>query len=205
MKGTILDFSVQTNTGIISGDDENRYNFEGAEWRGQAAPMRGHRVDFDVNPEGHAIQIYTAVGAQNMHNTVQNLSDQLDKISDQNKAEEQFNMIDWFVKGLKNYTNFTGRARRKEYWFFALTQFIILVILQILDGIIGTNYIFYAIGVLALLLPSIAVMVRRLHDIGRSGWWYFIVLIPIVGAILLLVWLATETKQEVNQWGNPVK
>lgn len=205
MKGTILDFSVQTNTGIITGDDENRYNFEGAEWRGQSAPVRGQQVDFDINPEGHAIQIYNAVGAHNLNSTVQNLSDQLDKISDQNKAEEQFNMIDWFVKGLKNYTNFTGRARRKEYWFFILSQFIILVVLQILDNLIGTNYIFYAIGVLALFLPSIAVTVRRLHDTGRSGWWYWIALIPIVGAILLLVWLATETKQEANQWGNPAK
>ncbi len=136
---------------------------------------------------------------------MQNISNQLDKLSDQNKAEEQFNMIDWFVKCLKNYATFTGRARRKEYWFFALVQFIILVIAQIIDTILGTEFVFYAIVVLALFIPSLAVAVRRLHDTGRSGWWFLIALIPLIGTILLIVWLATETKQETNKWGQPAK
>src|SRR5690606_1075359 len=142
MKGSILDFSIQTNTGIISGDDQNRYNFTGAEWRGQRPPARGDRVDFDVDNAGSAIQIFTALGHSN---PVQNISNQLDKLSDQNKAEEQFNMIDWFVKCLKNYATFTGRARRKEYWYFVLVQFIILIVAQIIDAILGTEFVFYAI------------------------------------------------------------
>ncbi|RZJ23001.1 MULTISPECIES: DUF805 domain-containing protein [unclassified Acinetobacter] len=203
MKGSILDFSIQTNTGIISADDQNRYNFTGAEWRGQRPPARGDRVDFDIDSTtGNAIQIFTALGHSN---PVQNISNQLDKLSDQNKAEEQFNMIDWFVKCLKNYATFTGRARRKEYWFFALVQFIILVIAQIIDTILGTEFVFYAIVVLALFIPSLAVAVRRLHDTGRSGWWFLIALIPLIGTILLIVWLATETKQETNKWGQPAK
>ncbi|WP_425918077.1 DUF805 domain-containing protein [Acinetobacter sp. TSRC1-2] len=202
MKGSILDFSIQTNTGIISGDDQNRYNFTGAEWRGQRQPARGDRVDFDIDNAGSAIQIFTALGHSN---PVQNISNQLDKLSDQNKAEEQFNMIDWFVKCLKNYATFTGRARRKEYWFFALVQFIILVVAQIIDGILGTEFVFYAIVALALFIPSLAAAVRRLHDTGRSGWWFLIALIPLIGTILLIVWLATETKQETNEWGQPAK
>ncbi|WP_291354334.1 DUF805 domain-containing protein [Acinetobacter sp. UBA3106] len=203
MKGTILDFSIQTNSGIISADDQNRYNFTGAEWRGQRPPTRGDRVDFDIDSTtGNATQIFTALTPSN---PIYNISQQLDKISDQNKAEEQFNMIDWFVKGLKNYANFKGRARRKEYWFFALVQFIILVIAQIIDTILGTEFVFYAIVVLALFIPSLAVAVRRLHDTGRSGWWFLIALIPLIGTILLIVWLATETKQETNKWGQPAK
>lgn len=202
MKGNILDFSIQTNTGIISGDDQNRYNFTGAEWRGQRPPTRGDRVDFDVDNTGNAIQIFTALGHSN---PVQNLSSQLDKLSDQNKAEEQFNMLDWFVKCLKNYVTFDGRARRKEFWFFTLVQFIILVITQIIDAILSTDFVFYAIAALALFIPSLSAAVRRLHDTGRSGWWFLIALIPLIGTILLIIWLATETKPENNQWGQPAK
>ena len=168
MKGSILDFSIQTNTGIISGDDQNRYNFTGAEWRGQRPPARGDRVDFDVDNAGSAIQIFTALGHSN---PVQNISNQLDKLSDQNKAEEQFNMIDWFVKGLKNYANFKGRARRKEYWFFVLCQFLLIFIAAIIDSILFDNpALFYSITALGLFIPSLAVAVRRMHDIGKSGW-----------------------------------
>ncbi|NNH26222.1 DUF805 domain-containing protein [Acinetobacter terrestris] len=202
MKGSILDFSIQTNTGIISGDDQNRYNFTGAEWRGQRPPARGDRVDFDVDNTGSAIQIFTALGHSN---PVQNISNQLDKLSDQNKAEEQFNMIDWFVKGLKNYANFKGRARRKEYWFFVLCQFLLIFIAAIIDSILFDNpALFYSITALGLFIPSLAVAVRRMHDIGKSGWLLLLSLIPLIGLIVIF-WLASETKQENNQWGQPAK
>ena len=202
MKGSILDFSIQTNTGIISGDDQNRYNFTGAEWRGQRPPARGDRVDFDVDNAGSAIQIFTALGHSN---PVQNISNQLDKLSDQNKAEEQFNMIDWFVKCLKNYANFKGRARRKEYWFFVLCQFLLIFIAAIIDSILFDNpALFYSITALGLFIPSLAVAVRRMHDIGKSGWLLLLSLIPLIGLIVIF-WLASETKQENNQWGQPAK
>ena len=201
MKGNILDFSIQTNTGIISGDDQNRYNFTGAEWRGQRPPARGDRVDFDVDNTGNAIQIFTALGHSN---PVQNLSSQLDKISDQNKAEEQFNMLDWFVKCLKNYVTFDGRARRKEFWFFMLVSIILGIIVQIIDAILGTDKILNGVLNLALFLPSLAVGARRLHDVGRSGWWQLLVL-TIIGIIPLIIWWASNTKPENNQWGQPAK
>lgn len=202
MKGQILDYSIQTNLGIITADDQTRYEFTGAEWRGQNTPKRGDHVDFDINPEGKAVQVFTALSSSN---PIYNLSEQLDKISNQDQAESQFNMIDWFVKCLKNYANFTGRARRKEFWFFTLVQFIILIIAQIIDSVIGTEFVLYALIVLALLIPSLAVSVRRLHDLSKSGWWYLIALIPLIGAIILIIWFATETKAEVNQWGQPAK
>ena len=201
MKGNILDFSIQTNTGIISGDDQNRYNFTGAEWRGQRPPTRGDRVDFDVDNTGNAIQIFTALGHSN---PVQNLSSQLDKLSDQNKAEEQFNMLDWFVKCLKNYVTFNGRARRKEFWFFMLVCVGIGIIARILDNILHTGKLIDSLQSLVLLLPSLAVGARRLHDTGRSGWWQLLVF-TIIGIIPLIIWWASNTKPENNQWGQPAK
>ncbi|OTG83887.1 DUF805 domain-containing protein [Acinetobacter sp. ANC 4648] len=202
MKGVILDYSIQTNSGVISGDDQHRYSFTGVEWKDQKPPTVGARVDFAIDDSGHALQIYTTSGH---NNSFQNISKQLDQISDPNKHEEQFNPIDWFVKCLKNYTNFSGRARRKEFWFFVLIQFIILVIAQIIDSILHLKMVIYSIAALALFIPSLAVGVRRLHDINRSGWWYLIAFIPLIGAIFLIIWWATDTKQENNQWGNPAK
>ncbi len=158
-------------------------------------------MDFDVDNTGNAIQIFTALGHSN---PVQNLSSQLDKLSDQNKAEEQFNMLDWFVKCLKNYANFSGRARRKEFWFFMLVSIILGIIAQIIDAILGTDKILNGVLNLALFLPSLAVGARRLHDVGRSGWWQLLVL-TIIGIIPLIIWWASDTKPENNQWGQPAK
>ena len=203
MQGTILDYAIQSNTGVISGDDQQRYNFSGSEWQGQRAPARGDRVDFNTDAQGNAIQIYTAI---NHNSPINQISDQLNKLSDQNKSEEQYNPIDWFVKGLKNYANFSGRARRKEYWFFVLVQFGILMIASVIDTVIFEEpSVLYMLAALALVIPSLAVSIRRLHDIGKSGWWYLIILVPLIGAILLIVWFATETKSETNQWGKPAK
>ncbi|MBF7693926.1 DUF805 domain-containing protein [Acinetobacter pollinis] len=197
MKGQILDFSIQTNIGIISGDDNNRYYFKGIEWKSTEIPNRGNKVDFDLDNEGNAIQIYLSL--ENKVNPLESFSKYLDKISNTNQAEENFNMIDWFVKSLKNYANFSGRARRKEYWYFVLGQLIISIITGLLDETI------FNISTLILFIPGLAVLVRRLHDINKSGWWILISLIPFIGSIILLVWFLTNTKSEKNQWGLPSK
>ncbi|MER7901141.1 DUF805 domain-containing protein [Streptomyces sp. NPDC096046] len=109
----------------------------------------------------------------------------------------------WYVDVLKKYAVFSGRARRQEYWMFTLFSVIISVVLAIIDAVIGSN-ILGLIYSLAVLLPSLGVAVRRLHDTGRSGWWILIALIPLVGAIVLIVFLASEGKQEPNKYGpNP--
>ena len=105
----------------------------------------------------------------------------------------------------KNYANFTGRARRKEFWFFTLVYMIITTITIVLDLALKTYGVITGVFILAMIVPSISVAVRRLHDINKSGWYYLIQMIPLVGPILVLIWFATETKQESNQWGNPAK
>lgn len=118
--------------------------------------------------------------------------------------------MNWYLTVLKNYVGFTGRARRKEYWMFALFNVIFTIVAMILDNIFGTTAgvlpygVFYFIYVLAVLLPGLAVAVRRLHDTGRSGWMMLIALIPIVGAIWLIVLLVSDSMMGENQYGlNP--
>ena len=121
-------------------------------------------------------------------------------------AEANYGIIDWFKKCLRNYTNFSGRARRKEYWYFMLVYFAVIIIAAIIDSIIFDTPVglFYGVAALGLFLPTISVMVRRLHDTSRSGWWYWLCLVPVIG-LLLIVFLASDTKQETNQWGPPAK
>lgn len=110
--------------------------------------------------------------------------------------------MEWFLKVVKdNYANFNGRARRKEFWMFALFYFIFAIVTSILDGIIGLYGILTILLSLALIVPSLAVTVRRLHDIGKSGWWIFIDLIPLVGPIWLLVLLIQEGQHGPNEYG----
>jgi uncharacterized membrane protein YhaH (DUF805 family) len=112
--------------------------------------------------------------------------------------------MEWYLKVLKNYVGFSGRARRKEYWMFYLFNAIAMIILAIIDNIIGTYSLLYGLYSLAVLLPSLAVAFRRLHDIGRSGAWILIGLIPLIGAIILLVFACTDSQPDDNQYGpNP--
>lgn len=101
---------------------------------------------------------------------------------------------------LTKYATFSGRARRSEYWFFALAYLIASVVANIIDQMIGTQLFVYILA-LALLLPSLAVGVRRLHDTGRSGWWILIGLVPIVGFIVLIVFYVQDSQPMTNAYG----
>jgi uncharacterized membrane protein YhaH (DUF805 family) len=120
-------------------------------------------------------------------------------------------MLDYWKKAfVKNYANFNGRARRSEYWYYTLMNIIIVVGIQILTGIFaamqsgviamvfGALYIIFA---LASIVPSLAVTVRRLHDIGKSGSFFFIAFIPLIGSIWLLVLMCTEGNTGENAYG----
>jgi uncharacterized membrane protein YhaH (DUF805 family) len=98
--------------------------------------------------------------------------------------------------------DFTGRALRSEYWYWILGIVIISVVLSIIDISIGTQVLSYLFS-LATLLPGLAVGARRLHDTDRSGWWLLLGLIPLVGAIILIVWFATEGTSGPNRFGGP--
>ena len=106
--------------------------------------------------------------------------------------------MDYFIGALKKYADFTGRARRQEYWMFILIYMIINIVLAIL----GLEVISALVG-LGLLIPSISIAARRLHDTGRSGWWQLIALLPVIGIIVLIVFLAQDG-HDVNDYGvNP--
>jgi uncharacterized membrane protein YhaH (DUF805 family) len=101
---------------------------------------------------------------------------------------------------LSQYVGFSGRARRSEYWWFFLFNLIIAIAVAIVDAAIGST-ILGILVTLALLLPGIAVTIRRLHDTGRSGWWILIALVPLIGAIVLIVFACQDSQAGVNQYG----
>jgi len=96
-----------------------------------------------------------------------------------------------------------GRASRPEYWWFHLGAWIIMVIAAIISGIAGT-WIIYALAAIVLILPSLAVLIRRLHDTDRSGWWYWIMILPFVGGIVIIVFMLLASDEGDNKYGpNP--
>jgi uncharacterized membrane protein YhaH (DUF805 family) len=144
----------------------------------------------------------------------------------------------WFIKCLRHYADFSGRARRKEYWMFMLFSMITAIVIGVLmilvfmltknhyynelipyglseeqvravqignlnymKAIYNVSSIVYLSYSIIMILPSMAVAVRRLHDIGKSGWNFFIGLIPLVGAIILIVWYCKDSEAGENQWG----
>jgi uncharacterized membrane protein YhaH (DUF805 family) len=118
--------------------------------------------------------------------------------------------MNWYLQALKQYAVFKGRARRKEYWFFALFNLIVSAVLTVVDYMTGSLDMELGVGLLsglyslAILIPSLAVTVRRLHDTDRTGWWLLIAFIPLIGAIVLLVFMLLDSKPGDNQYGpNP--
>ncbi len=116
----------------------------------------------------------------------------------------------YFLYCLQHYADFTGRARRSEYWYFVLFNFIVSILiglsLGVIAGLLNVPALVYLayLWSLAVFIPSLAVSVRRLHDIGRSGWWVLLSLIPLVGAIILIIWHCTDSQPGANQYGpNP--
>ncbi len=116
--------------------------------------------------------------------------------------------MDWYLKVIKKYTVFSGRASREEYWYFMLINILISIAVSFIDGFMGMGYqsgvgILGGLYSLFIFLPSLAVSVRRLHDISRSGWWVLIVLVPMLGWIVLLVMMAFPGKPD-NEYGPQV-
>ena len=118
--------------------------------------------------------------------------------------------MEWYLKVINSYSDFSGRSRRKEYWMFFLINSIFSIIGFYLDNILGTVWaigygpIYVGYG-LAVLIPSLAVAIRRLHDVGKSGWYYLLVLLPIIGPIWLIVLFAKEGEQGDNRFGSNPK
>jgi uncharacterized membrane protein YhaH (DUF805 family) len=113
------------------------------------------------------------------------------------------------------YADFNGRARRKEYWMWTLYYTIVLLFAMVLDNVLGLNFellgqnlgygwLYVTIGITHL-VPGLGIVVRRLHDVGKSGWFYLIILIPLIGFIWILVLFCTEGVKEDNKWGSNPK
>ncbi|QDV19629.1 Inner membrane protein YhaI [Gimesia panareensis] len=117
--------------------------------------------------------------------------------------------MNWYLTVIKKYAEFSGRARRKEYWMFALMNFLISILISIVGGLIGKSDGLIAVslsGVYALfiLLPSLAVTVRRLHDTNKTGWWILITFVPLIGPIVLLIFMIIDSDPDTNAYGpNP--
>lgn len=123
------------------------------------------------------------------------------------------NAVDAVKSAYRNYVNFSGRAIRSEYWWWVLFQIVVSVIIAVLegggsghmgDGAMGYSYNAGPIGIiwsLANLLPGIGLGIRRLHDLDKSGWWLLILLVPLIGAIVLIVWFATKGTAGPNRFG----
>jgi uncharacterized membrane protein YhaH (DUF805 family) len=118
------------------------------------------------------------------------------------------NFTEAITSGFQNYFNFSARAQRSAYWYWVLFAVLVSIVASLIDriafsrtGVSGVS----ALANLAILVPGIAVAVRRLHDTDRSGWWILLFLIPLIGAIILIIWFCSGGTDGANRFGpNPL-
>lgn len=115
--------------------------------------------------------------------------------------------MNWYFAALNKYADFSGRARRREYWTFTIVNVVLIIVGVIVDNVVGTivfdgpfGYLSLAI-IIATIIPGLAVTVRRLHDSGKSGWYYLLSFIPYAGGILMLVMMLLDSEPNENQNG----
>lgn len=105
--------------------------------------------------------------------------------------------MDYFVDAFRQYANFSGRATRQQYWMYVLIYVVIALVLSVIDSLIGIGLLGLIFS-LIMLVPSISIATRRLHDIGRSGWWQLLWIIPLIGWLVLLVFFVTDSTDDNN-------
>jgi uncharacterized membrane protein YhaH (DUF805 family) len=109
--------------------------------------------------------------------------------------------MNWYIQVMNQYAVFNGRSRRCEYWYFVLINIIISFAIFIVNALVGLYGILGIIYTLGVFIPSLAVAVRRLHDTGRSGWYILLVLIPLIGTIILIAFMAEDSERGENEYG----
>ncbi len=110
----------------------------------------------------------------------------------------------WYLAVLSKYRVFDGRSHREEYWTFVLFDLIIILVLLVLSVVVAPFRVIFVLYRLTVVVPGIAVSIRRLHDTGRSGWWCLISLVPVVGWIVFLIYMAQDSQPGTNRYGpNP--
>jgi uncharacterized membrane protein YhaH (DUF805 family) len=119
--------------------------------------------------------------------------------------------MNWYLEALRKYATFTGRARRKEFWFFQLFVLLIVMVLSLADRMLGMLDDETGFGPLsglfslAMFIPSLAVSVRRLHDTDRTGWWALLYFVPLLGFLVLLVFFILDGTRGTNRFGEDPK
>lgn len=207
MKGQILDFSIQNSSGVITGEDGKRYSFNGSEWKEQNVPNRGMKVDFDIDENGNAIGIYKALSTGFLSNAQSSVGVSLPESS------SVMSLWAYFMQAVtKRFADFQGRASKKEFWGFMLVSigiqsFLFALAFFALYFSEGLSVVLsipsYLFGLITF-IPQLSIAIRRLHDIGKPGWWFLVILVPLLGFIALIVFWLQKGQEEANQWGEPV-
>lgn len=218
MRGEILHYDDSTATGLITGEDGNRYGFALSAFRRPVTPLQGMVVDFITDGVGAAHEIYPI--ATSAKAAVPQF-----RPAPVAAIEPDLGLFGYFLRAFTGYyANFSGRARRKEYWgfvlFYCLVFFLfgILVVIGAVSSHISKDagqtsispLLFTGIGLMAvfslvLIVPNLAITVRRLHDIGQSGWLLLLHLLPGIGGLILFVMMLIEGDRYTNAYGPPVK
>ena len=215
MRGEVLHYDDKIGQGFISGDDGNRYAFARSDLQQLSPLSKGSRVDFrpdgDLAREIFIVETARTAAVASTETGPSASSPAMPVAQDPGGA---LSLFGYFKRAIStDYVNFRSRARRKEFWGFVLFVYLgIAVMIGIGFGIdlaIGNidyeePYVTMVLGGLAwlaIILPSISIMVRRQHDIGLSGWFYLLVLVPYVGGLILFVFALIPSQKHENKWG----
>ena len=210
MKGKVLDFSIQKGGGLILGDDGQRYLFVASEWQEQSLPLRDVVVDFEAAGK-YAKGVYLlAQAVPQIQAATPTVKPKPFKATD----NKELSLLDLAISAVKHkYLLFNGRASRKEFWAVMLFSVLISFALQLLytlgfaisDNLgllLALPFVIFSLG---MVIPQLAVSVRRLHDTDKSGWWLVLSFIPIFGTIALIVLFSLASSESDNRFGEPAQ
>ena len=210
MKGKVLDFSIQKGGGLILGDDGQRYLFVASEWQEQSLPLRDVVVDFEAAGK-YAKGVYLLAQAEpQIQAATPTVKPKPFKATD----NKELSLLDLAISAVKHkYLLFNGRASRKEFWAVMLFSVLISFALQLLytlgfaisDNLgllLALPFVIFSLG---MVIPQLAVSVRRLHDTDKSGWWLLLGFIPIFGTIALIVLFSLASSEGDNRFGEPAQ
>lgn len=216
MRGEVLHYDEAQGFGFIAGADGNRYTFAREDMRRAGTVSRGTLVEF-TESGSQARGVFPTGGEADVATSTPKRREaahfgRAPAVADRPAGT---GLWDYFWAAVTtNYANFRGRARRKEYWGFALFAIIAFAVLSaaglVLDSAIGNmdsangpllTILLLGLFVLAIIIPSISVTVRRIHDIGLSGWFYLLMFVPYVGSLILFVFSLIPTQTRENKWG----
>ena len=210
MKGKVLDFSIPKGGGLILGDDGQRYLFVASEWQEQSLPLRDVVVDFEAAGK-YAKGVYLlAQTVPQIQAATPTVKPKPFKATDNKEPS----LLDLAISAVKHkYLLFNGRASRKEFWAVMLFSVLISFALQLLytlgfaisDNLgllLALPFVIFSLG---MVIPQLAVSVRRLHDTDKSGWWLVLSFIPIFGTIALIVLFSLASSESDNRFGEPAQ